>query len=160
MIFMPTFSIESNGLLEKTAVYYNGQQIGGIREIYLFLSEDGTFDSIIQYQGTDKNIHTKNIFLETLSKVKVSEPSFTDEEARELRLLTIESDGNIETTNVYIDDNLEGGIVMLLVHIKAMVGGNGIKSIFSRKPVPELVEFRAEITYRNDDETIETETIF
>jgi hypothetical protein len=158
---MPTFSIESNGLLEKTAVYYNGEQLGGVKEVFLNLDEDGTFDGIIQYEGIDKKIYTKQIFNEYLEAIKTVEPSFTDDEAEDLQLFTVESDGNIENTTVFYNKEQLEGIVNIFLHIKAVQNKNGIRSLFStKKAIPEHVEFRTEITFRNEDDTLETEGIF
>ncbi|MBI5324863.1 MAG: hypothetical protein HZB41_06265 [Ignavibacteriae bacterium] len=157
---MATFAIESNGRLEKTVVYFNGQQLGGIKEVFLNLDEDGTFDAILQYEGTDKQIRTKQIFDEYLEDVKITEPSFTDEEAEELHLLSIDSDGDIEDTIVKIDNEELDGIVSLFVHIKSAENKNGISVLFSKNKIPEHVEFKAEITFRNEDDTTETEEIF
>lgn len=158
---MATFSIESNGRLEKTAVYFNGEQLGGVKEIFLNLDEDGTFDSIIQYEGADKKIYTKDIFNEYLDNIKVVPPSFTDEEARDLQLLTIDSDGDIENTQVLINDMVQEGIVNLSVHIKGATSKNSIRSIFKNKAyIPEVTEFKAEATFRNEDDSLETEEIF
>jgi hypothetical protein len=44
---MRTISIESNGRIEKTAVYLNGEQITGIKELLLSIDEEGIFNAII-----------------------------------------------------------------------------------------------------------------
>ncbi len=158
---MPTFAIESNGRLDKTAIYYNGSQLGGIKEVFLNINEDGAFDAIVQYEGTDKNIYTKQIFSDYLNNIKIVEASFTDDDAADLVLLAVESDGDIDTAEVFINDNYEEGIVELLVHIKSEQNKKGLKSILSsNKVITEDVTFKSEITYRNDDDTIETEEIF
>jgi hypothetical protein len=59
---MRELSIESNGSLEKTAVYINGEQISGIHQLMLHINEDGDFDTILVYEGTDKQMYTKNLF--------------------------------------------------------------------------------------------------
>ena len=158
---MPTFTIESNGRIEKTAIYYNGEQLGGVKEIFINLDEDGTFDAVIQYEGTDKVLYTKQIFTEYFTNSKVVEPSFTDEEAMNLRQITIESEGDIEDTMVYDGDEIIEGIVSLLIHIKGAETKNGLKSLFSKgSSTPDTPEFRAEITFRNEDESIETDNVF
>ncbi len=158
---MATFAIESNGRLEKTAVYYNGEQLGGIREIFLNMDEDGSFDSIIQYEGVNKEIYTKDIFNDHLDNIRVVEPAFTEEEAENLLLLAIESEGDIESTQVYINDEPQEGIVNLNIHIKGTTTKGSIRNIFKTKSyIPEESEFRAEITYRNEDDSLETEEIF
>lgn len=161
---MAVFEIESNGLIENTVIYYNGQQIVGIKEIFLNLDEDGTFDSIIKYAGKDGNINTKNIFSDYLNDLQTSEPTLTEEEADNLRPLTIESNGNIESTIVAIDDMEQDGIMNLFVHIVAP--DSKTKSGFNpfRKKEEDVlnkeVKFIAEITFRNEDDTEETEKIF
>jgi len=157
---MATFAIESNGRIEKTAIYFNGEQLGGIKEVYIYLDENGTFDTIIQYEGTDKNIYTKHIFEDFLENVKVVPPSFTEEEANQLQLLEIVSNGDIESTVVYINEQEQEGIVSLLIHIKGTKTPSNFKRIFTVSKIPEHAEFKAEITYRNEDGSIETESIF
>ncbi len=161
---MATFSIESNGRIEKTAIYYNGEQIGGVKEVMLNLSEDGTFDAVIQYQGKDNNIHTKQIFTDYLENLRVTEPSFTDEEARELRLLTVDSDGDIENTLVLLNDMPLEGLVDLMIQIRGGGGAThqgGIRGLFGgRNDDAPRQEFRAEATFRNEDDSLSTEYIF
>jgi len=139
---MAEFSIESNGRIEKTAIYYNGEQLRGVQEIVLSLDETGVFDAVLQYMGSDKTLHTKQVFTEFLDDMQTMEPSFTEEEAQTLRLLSVHSDGNIENTNVLINNEEQNGIVRLYVHIK----------------VNE--EFKAEITYREEDGALTTEGVF
>lgn len=158
---MATFTIESNGRLEKTAVYFNGEQISGIKEIFINIDEEGSFDTIIQYEGTDKTIHTKNIFEDNfLDKAKIVEPSFTEDEARALVEFSIESDGDLESTWLYINDEELEGVVSLFLHIKAAENKAGLSKIFGNNKIPDTVEFKAEITYRNEDDSLETEEIF
>ena len=158
---MATFSLESNGRLEKTAVYFNGEQLGGIKEVFVNFDEDGTYDAILQYEGTDKVLYTKQIFNEYLDNIRIVEPTFTEEEAKQLHLLDIESSGDIESTIVFYDGKTLDGIVSMFIHIKAAQSKNSIKSFFSSKQnIPEYVEFKAEITFRNDDDSVETENIF
>lgn len=159
---MPSLSIESNGRLENTAIYINGMQIGGVKEILLSLDEDGTLDAVIQYLGTDNEIYTKQIFRDSLNNLKTVPPSYTDAEAEslQLQLLTIESEGDIETTDVLINDEYEEGIVNVFIHIKSAQNKKGISSVFGKKEQLETETFKAQITYRNEDETLETEEIF
>jgi hypothetical protein len=159
---MKEFSIESNGTLEKTALYYNGEQIGGVRQLMLHISEDGSFDTILVYEGADKNIYTKNIFTDYLDNIKKVPPTFTEEEAQYLRLLLVQSDGNIENTMVYIDDQPQEGIVDLIVHIERgdAPPSSGF-SLFKKQTGPVGgASFRAEIQYRNADDSLSTEMIF
>lgn len=160
---MPTFSIESNGRIEQTAVYYNGQQIKGIKEVFLNLDEEGTFDSVIQYEGSDKEIHTKHIFEERLTNVVFTEPSFSQEDIEEmqLQLLTVESQGDIETCEVFHNDEPLDGIVNIYVHIKPAKTKTFMEKVLkSKNSLPETESFKAEITFRNEDDSLETEEIF
>jgi hypothetical protein len=159
---MPSFSIESNGRIEATTVYYNGEQLGGVREIFLNLDEDGTLDAILQYVGSDGQTYTKQIFNDHLDRIVVTEPTLTEEEARSRRLLTVDSSGDIEDTVVLLDDEMLDGLVNLMVHIKGKATGEkGIKAFFTTKnEVPEKEEFRAEATFRNEDDSLSTERIF
>jgi hypothetical protein len=158
---MATFAIESNGRLEKTAVYYNGEQLGGVKEVFLNLDEDGTFDAIIQYEGTDKQIHTKQIFEDYLENVRRVEPSFTEDEASNLHLIEVQSSGTIDDAVVFYDHEELEGIISLFIHIKGANTKNGIRSLFSfKKNIPEQVEFRADITFRNEDGSIDVESVF
>lgn len=158
---MATFTIESNGRIEKTAVYFNGEQLGGIKEIFLNLDEEGSFDAILQYEGTDKQIHTKQLFTEPLMAIRTVEPTFTEEDAMSLVSLTIESDGSIENTVVIIDEEVMEGIVSIFVHLKGAENKTGIRNIFSGKTyIPNIPEFRTEITFRNEDGTLDMEAIF
>jgi hypothetical protein len=139
---MAEFSIESNGLIEKTAVYYNGEQLRGVKEVMLNLDENGTFDAVIQYATANGTLVSKNVFLDFLEGVQTSEPSFTEEEARQLTLIMVSSDGDIDSASVFINNEEQFGIVSLFIHIKP----------------PS--EFRAEITYREDDGRLTTEGVF
>lgn len=141
---MPELSIESNGLLETTAVYYNGEQLRGVRELLLNIDENGTFDAILQYKGADGQMYTRNVLQEYLDNVATGEPSFTEEEAKSLRLLTVDSDGTLNNTIVALDGQEQSGIVSLYVHIKS----------------PPEVEFVAEITYREEDGMQTKEGVF
>lgn len=156
---MAELSIESNGTIELTAIYYNGQQLGGLSELFLNLSEDGTFDAVISYNGTDGKEYIKNPFTDYLDNVQYKEPSFTEEEAKQLHLLTIVSDGEIDNTTVYFDNEILDGLVNLFVHIKSP---KKVKSsIFSTaKKLVEDAIFKATFTFRYDGDIIKTEEIF
>ncbi len=157
---MATFAIESNGRIENTAVYFNGEQIGGVKEIFVNIDEDGTFDSVLQYEGTDKKIYSKDIFNDFLENVRITEPSFTDEEAENLQNITIESNGDLENTEVFINGEFAEGIINLMIHIKGVENKTGLKAMFGKSHIPERAEFKAEITFRNDDDSIDVEDIF
>lgn len=157
---MATFGIESNGRLEKTAVYYNGEQVSGLKEVFINLDENGTFDAILQYEGSDKQIRTKSIFNDYLENVKIVEPSFSEEEAQNLQLFVVESDGEIENTLLFMNDEPVDGVVSLFIHIKAAESITGIGRLFGKSSLPDHVEFKAEITYRNEDDSLDTEGVF
>lgn len=160
---MPSFSIESNGRIEKTAVYFNGDQIAGIKEVLLYMSEDGTFDAVIQYEGSDDVIHNKQIFTDYWDNVKTMPAAFTEEEAQQLHNLTVDSSGEIESSVVTINGQPLDGITGLHVHIKAPGKSNvgGIRSLFTAKEAtPERAVFQAEITFRNEDGSLTTEAVF
>ncbi|RPI67071.1 MAG: hypothetical protein EHM43_10030 [Ignavibacteriae bacterium] len=144
---MPEFSIESNGMLENTVVYYNGEQLRGVREVFLNLDEEGAFDAILQYQGTDDQLYTKNVLVDFLENVATTDPTFTEEEAQQMTQLMLASDGSLETTSVILNNEEQVGVVSLLVHIKAPQEGD--------RP-----EFKAEITYREEDGRLTTEGVF
>lgn len=158
---MAVLTIESNGMLEKTAVYVNGAQISGIKELLLNIDEDGTFDSLLQYEGTDKQIYTKRIFEENLQNLKLVDPSFTEDEARYLQRLTIESNGDLEDTILYLNDEAQEGVVSLFVQIKASKNKSGLFSFLRKNDIVDSeIIFKSEITFRNDDDSLETEEIF
>jgi hypothetical protein len=158
---MREFSIESNGSLEKTALYINGEQIGGIHQLMLHISEDGDFDTIIAYEGSDKQMYTKNLFADYLDNIKKVPPTFSEEDAQYLRLLTVTSDGNLENTMVYINEEPQEGIVDLLVQIqRGSAPQRSITTMFKKQVPGETPTFRAEIQYRNQDDSLSTELIF
>jgi len=159
---MAELTIESNGRLEKTAVFFNGEQLAGIREIMLNLDEDGTFNAIIQFKGTDNKVHTKQIFTENLEYLKVTEPTFTEEEALQLQQVTIESDGDIEETFLYLNEEELEGVVSAFLHIKSNTSDEkSLPSLFGKKKkIVQAEVCNCEITFRNEDDSLETEKIF
>ncbi|MBU3740970.1 MAG: hypothetical protein FGM24_01670 [Candidatus Kapabacteria bacterium] len=159
---MPEFSIESNGRIEKTAVYYNGEQLAGVREVFINIDEQGAFDAVVQYLGEDGQLYTKQIFTDYFEHVRMREPSFDEDEARSLHLLMISSEGDLNDTVVYRDGEEQFGIVSLLVHMKPTSNtSSGIRGWFGgRNDIADTTEFKALITYRNDDDTLSTEGIF
>ncbi len=160
---MATFGIESNGRLENTAVYYNGEQLAGLRQVLLNIAEDGTFDALISYRGNDGQLYTRNPFTDYLDHIRTMPPSFTEEEAQTLRQLVIESDGNIEHTLVYLDGQPLEGIVHLFVSISVPDAAppRGFSLFRTRSSEPlERAEFRAEITFREADGSQTTEPVF
>lgn len=158
---MATLTIESNGRIEKTAIYFNGEQLSGVREILINLDEDGTFDSVIQYIGINDKINIKNIFKDNLDNVKISPPSFTEEEARNLIQFSIDSNGEIEDTEIFLNDENLQGIINIFIHIKSnKIKESALKSIFGKKSNDFNGDFKAEITFRNEDNSITVERIF
>ncbi len=141
---MPELSIESNGLLETTAVYYNGTQLKGVRELLLNLDENGAFDAIIQYKGQDGSMYTRNVLQEYLDNVATTEPAFTEEEAQSMRLLTVDSDGTLEGTIIALDGYRQDGIVSLYVHISG----------------PPNVKLIGEITFREENGDLTREGVW
>ncbi|TAE28620.1 MAG: hypothetical protein EAZ92_07980 [Candidatus Kapaibacterium sp.] len=158
---MRELSIESNGSLEKTAVYINGEQISGIHQLMLHINEDGDFDTILVYEGTDKQMYTKNLFADYLDNIKKVPPTFTEEEAQYLRLLTVTSDGDLANTLVYINEEEQIGLTDLLVQVqRGSQAQKSLTSFFKKQEPAERPVFRAEAQYRNEDNTISTELIF
>ncbi len=49
-----TFAIESNGFLEKTACYINGQQVGGLKEVFINIDEAGIFKYEMVHKLSEK----------------------------------------------------------------------------------------------------------
>ncbi len=160
---MAEFSIEGNGRLEKTAIYYNGDQLDGVKEVFLNLDENGAFDAIIMYTGSDEKSYTKNIFVDYLENVRTEPPGFSEEEARNLSLFTVISDGDLAQTTILRNNEEQNGVVSVYVHVKApsVPQGGGLRAFFGgQKEIPEHTEFKAEIVYREDNGDLTTEGIF
>jgi hypothetical protein len=160
---MRSFSIESNGRLENTAIYMNGEQLTGIKEIVLNLDEEGTFAAIMSYEGSDGKLYTKQIFTDYMENIRIREAAFTEEEAEGLQLLTVESDGDIEATTVTLNDAGLEGIISLMIHLKVgdRPAAGGIRSWFGKGREPgDPTIFRAEITFRNPDGSTSVEGVF
>lgn len=160
---MPEFSIEGNGRLERTAIYYNGQQLDKVREVFIHISEEGEFDALIMYIGSDGQQYSKNIFTDYLDGIQTEPPGFTEDEAASLQMLTVDSDGSLESTLLLRNNEEQQGVVRLYVHIKAptVEEGRGLRSWFGgKKNIPERAEFAAEITYREIDGSLTTEGVF
>lgn len=160
---MRTISIESNGRIEKTAVYVNGEQITGIRELLISIDEEGTFNAIISFVNTAGTLITKQIFTDDLSQLQRREAAFSEEEAMDLRSLAIESDGSLENTSVFVNNEFMEGIISVMVHI--MIDGqqksNSMFSrIFSKNSSPVETRFVSEIVLRNPDGSELYESIF
>jgi hypothetical protein len=161
---MRAVTVESNGRLEKTAVYVGGEQLAGIRELLIHLDEDGTFDAYLEYEGSDGVVRNKEVFGEYLEGLRTRPPAFSEEEARSLRRLTIESDGTIGNTIVAVDDEVLDGLIRLFVHLKGRGAGaapSGLARFFgSKEPAPAANAFRAEATFRYEDGSERTEEVF
>ena len=160
---MRTFSIESNGRIERTALYLNGEQLSGINELFIHVDEDGTFDAVIEYVGSDGQTRVKQLFSDYLDKLKVAPPAFTEEDAQYLQLLTVESNGDVGDTLLYYNDVPLEGVVDILVHIRK--GESNSSGLFTslikgKKNIPDDETFRAEIMFRNEDDSLELETLF
>lgn len=159
---MSELSIESNGRIEKTAVYLNGEQVRGIKELFVNMDENGTFDAIMQYEGYDNEIHTKRIFHDRLTALRYSAPAFTEEESKHLQLLQIDSGGDIDTTNVAFNGQITDGLVSLFIHIRsATAPERGIFDMLSGKKYESSESiFKTEFIFRNQDDSISREAIF
>lgn len=158
---MAVLAIESNGTIEMTAVYYNGNQLAGVRELFLNLDEDGTFETLIVYKDKFGQEIIKNPFVDYLDNIQLREPAFTEEEAKNLHLLEIESNGDIQNTLVYYDHQPLDGLVNLFLHIKApIVKKSLISSLLGKGKYTDNVEYKAMFTFRYEDGRIETEDIF
>ncbi|MBM4177791.1 MAG: hypothetical protein FJ211_00470 [Ignavibacteria bacterium] len=160
---MAEFSIEGNGRIERTALYFNGQQLDGMREVFVNVTEDGEFDVLLMYTGADGQSYTKNVFTDYLDNIRTEPPGFSEEEAQSMNLLTVSSDGTLESTIVLRNNEEQFGIVRLYVHIKApsVQESGGLRSWFGgMKSIPERAEFVAEITYREDNGELTVESVF
>lgn len=157
---MIELTIESNGRLELTAVYINGEQLTGIKELFLNLDEDGTFDSIIKYVDLNDQEFTRNIFSDELTNIQVKDAAFTEEEANNLQAITITSDGFIDNTDLYWNDENLDGVVSLFAQIKTPEKDKSKFGIFGKDKTISNSIVKAEITFRNEDDSIETETVF
>jgi hypothetical protein len=125
------------------------------------LNEDGTFNSIIKYVGIDSKEYIRNIFEDELSLLQVTEPSFTDEELAALQVITVESDGDVSDTYIYWNDEEQGGIVSVFIHIKAPTKEKkSIINLFGKDKVYADSVCSAEITFREEDDTLTIEKVF
>jgi len=158
---MRTLSIESNGRLDKTAVYINAEQVGKIKELYLNLDESGTFDAILTYENKNGTISTKQLFTDYLDDLIIVEPMFSEEEAMDMQLLTIESSGDIEETHILMNNEDLDGIMSLMIHLKIdTIRNNGVFGFFKKNDSLGTTSFKAEIEFRNQDGTTSIEGIF
>jgi hypothetical protein len=159
---MPELIIESNGRLEKTAVYLNGEQLTGIKELFVSLDETGVFDALLSYKGGDGQEYTKSIFTDYLTAVQVTEPSFTYEDAMALQKITVDSDGDIEDTLIAWNDEELDGLISVYVHIKARAEENSsiFDKLMNKKKTPVGVQCKAELVFREEDDSEHLETVF
>jgi hypothetical protein len=142
---MRTLAIESNGRLENTAMYFNGEMIRGVRDLMLNLDETGAFETVVQYKDASGKIHSHQLFVEHLEGLQTVSNDDLPEKGMELRQLVIESTGNIEETTVFINEEPQDGIVSLFLKLHK----DGTDE-----------EFSAQVTYRNADGSTATEDIF
>ncbi|MFM7341058.1 MAG: hypothetical protein ACKO2H_13200, partial [Bacteroidota bacterium] len=97
---MRTVTIESNGRIEKTAIYINGEQIAGIKELLIAIDEESNFNAIISFEDNIGNVHTKQLFTDDLSSLKRKDPTFSMEDSEYLQSFTIESNGDLQETSL------------------------------------------------------------
>jgi hypothetical protein len=103
------------------------------------------------------------VFTDYLDNIQTEPAGFTEEEAQSLNLLTIVSDGTLDSTVVARNHEEQFGVTQLYVHIKApsVQEGGGLRSWFGgAKSIPERAEFVAEITYRENNGELTTEGVF
>jgi len=146
-----TLEIRSSGRLENTTVHLNGEQIVGVRELFLNLKEDGTFDNWITYESTSNEILSKELFREYLADLNVNAEGFAAAGAS----LVFESDGNIDGTTIWRNEQRLDGLVEIFVYLRNVKTG-----WFKWRRDGQEDEFRAEAQFRNQDGSINGETIF
>lgn len=154
------FSLESNGRIERTALYLNGEQLGGIKELLINVNEDGTYTGVIAYVGTDGQLYTKSLFEDYLDKLKVVAPTVTEEEARSLQLFTIATNGTLDSTNLFLNDEPLYGVVDLFIHVKRADQPSFFQNLLSKRAIGASDTFRAQIVFRNEDGSLSTENVF
>ncbi|NBO70714.1 hypothetical protein EBV26_09570 [bacterium] len=160
---MRTVTIESNGRIEKTAIYINGEQITGIKELLIAIDEESNFNAIISFEDNIGNVHTKQLFTDDLSSLKRKDPTFSMEDSEYLQSFTIESNGDLQETSLFIKDEFIEGVISILIHIKVDIQDSKtgfLSSIFDKKPKFTNTMFSNEIVFRNPDGTQSIETIF
>ena len=160
---MRTLTIESNGRIERTAVYINGEQVSGIHEFFVGIDEEGMFTAIVTYPDKQGNLLTKQIFSDDISQLPRRNPAYTDEDASNLQTLTIESDGTLDNTSVFINDEFAEGIVSLTIHLRIEsqpTTRSLFSSLFQKKSNISDTIFMNEIVFRNSDGSESTETLF
>lgn len=159
---MLSISIVSNGRLERTAVYINGEQVAGLRELFISINEDGEFNSAIRYLASNNEEFVKDIFNEELSLIQITEPSFTEDELLALQTITVESDGDLDNTVVYWNDEAQEGIISLFIHVKApsKEKKQGLSGMFGKTNTLADSVCDAEITFREYDDSTTVEKVF
>lgn len=159
---MRTITIESNGRLERTAIYINGEQVTGIRELLISIDEEGTFNSIITFIDKTGIQSTKQLFSDDLSHMKRIEASFTTEDSHQLQSFTVESDGDLEQTSLFMNNEFIEGVISVMIHLKieTQQPSSSLLSIFRKKQLIHENFFQTEIVFRNSDGTQSVETIF
>lgn len=160
---MRTISIESNGRLEKTAVYVNGEQVTGIKELLLSIDEEGTFNAIISFVSSSGNLLTKQVFTDDLSQLQRREAAFSEEEAMDLRSCAIESDGTLDNTSIFMNNEFIDGIISIMIHITidtVQRKESVFAKLFSSNRTLSETRFISEIVLRNPDGSESIESIF
>jgi len=160
---MRTISIESNGRLEKTAVYVNGEQVTGIRELLLSIDEEGTFNAIVSFVSTSGILLTKQVFTDDLSQLQRREVAFSEEEAMDLRSFAIESDGTLDNTSIFMNNEFIDGIISIMIHITIETSQpkkGMFTKLFSKNSTLSQTRFITEIVLRNPDGSELIESIF
>ena len=86
---------------------------------------------------------------------------FSEEEAMDMQLLTIESSGDIEETHILMNNENLDGIMSLMIHLKIdKIQNNGVFGFFKKNDSIGTTSFKAEIEFRNQDGSTSIEGIF
>jgi len=159
---MRTITIESNGRLERTAIYVNGEQVTGVRELLISIDEEGTFNSIISFIDGRGIQVTKQLFTDDISQLQRKDAAFTSEESSQLQSFSIESDGELEQTSLFMNDEFVEGVISIMIHIKIETSqpSSSLFSLFKKHRNVHQNLFQTEIVFRNSDGTQSVETIF
>lgn len=152
---MRMLEIRSNGRLETTTLHLNGEQLVGVRELFIDLKEDGTFDAWLTYENADSQTLSKRLFSEYLEKLRVA-PAGEVTAPLAPRSLVIEGDGEIADTTIALDNERLDGLVELFVYLRRAQGGG----FWKWKREGEHDEFMATATFRNEDGTLDHDTLF
>jgi hypothetical protein len=149
---MRTLDIWSNGLIHQTILCFNSQQLVGVREFLLDLNEDGTFRVLINYEGADGEFRVKNPFTDHLVSLRTT--SLADDDVPR-SVLTIESNGTIESTAISFNQQELSGVVSLLIYMRRVREG-----VIHWLRHGDRDEFVSEITFREADGRLTQEVLF